>query len=317
MYNDFMKVSIIIPIYNSENYLDKCIGSAVSQTYDDIEIILVNDGSTDGSGNICNAYASKDPRIRLINQKNAGVSSARNRGLDEASGDLITFIDGDDHVESDYVEYLVSLMKKDHSDIVCCQYEAMNKNGSSSRLISGTEECLKEFLASNEISVSVCCKLYKKNLFDGIRMPEGKRFEDNYILYRLIAGSHSVTIGYQKKYNYVPNPSGFINEAYSKTQMDIVDAAMEQREFIVKNYPALTGLANSRVIYAANRCLVKMADSRVYDADSVQRLKPLYKEYGKDFLKGPSGRSAKRFSRIARISPKLAMSFYNSIKRER
>ena len=310
MYNDFMKVSIIIPIYNSENYLDKCIGSAVSQTYDDIEIILVNDGSTDGSGNICNAYASKDPRIRLISQKNAGVSAARNRGLDEASGDLITFIDGDDHVEADYVGYLVNLMEQDHSDMACCQYEVMEKSGSASRLINGTEECLKEFLTSNEISVSVCCKLYRKHLFDGIRMPEGKRFEDNYVLYRLIARAGSVTIGYQKKYNYIPNPSGFINEPYSKTQMDIVDAAMEQKKFIEKNYPALTGLANSRVIYAANRCLVKMADSRVYDADSVQRLKPLYKEYDKDFLKGPSSRSAKRFSRIARISPKLAMRFY-------
>ena len=311
-----MKVSIIIPIYNSENYLEKCIGSVISQTYDDIEIILVNDGSTDNSGNICLAYESKDTRIKLINQKNAGVSAARNAGLDIASGDLITFIDSDDHIENDYVSYLVSLMEQDGSDISCCQYEDI-KQGSDSRLIKGTEECFKEYLTSNVISVSVCCKLYKRSLFDGLRIPEGKRYEDNYILYRLIARCSSITVGYLKKYNYVSNPASFVNEPFSETQMDIVDASLEQRDFIEKNYPSLTGLANSRVIYAANRCLVKMADSNVYDKDFADRIKPLYKKYGSDFLKGPSGKSAKNFCRVARISPKLAMSFYSSFRKER
>ena len=315
MYNYYMKVSIIIPIYNSENYLEKCICSAIGQTYGDLEIILVNDGSTDYSESICRTFEAKDPRIRLISQKNAGVSAARNAGLDEASGDLITFIDSDDYVEADYVEYLVNLMEQDRSDIVCCQYEVMEKIEAGSRLISGTEECLKEFLTSNEISVSVCCKLYRKYVFDGIRMPEGKRFEDNYVLYRLIAKAGSVTIGYLKKYNYISNPTGFINEAYSKTSMDIVEAAIEQRDFIKKNYPSLTRLANSRVIYAVNRCLVKMADTHVYDEECVKRIKPLYKEYANDFLKGPSGRSAKNFCWMARISPKLAMKFYRLLRK--
>ncbi|MBR5181505.1 MAG: glycosyltransferase family 2 protein [Clostridiales bacterium] len=311
-----MKVSIIIPIYNSENYLEKCIGSAVSQTYDDIEIILVNDGSTDNSGNICLAYGSKDNRIKLISKKNAGVSAARNAGLDIATGDLITFIDSDDHIESDYVSYLAALMEQDGSDMSCCQYEDL-KQGSGTKLINGTEECLREYLTSNEISVSVCCKLYKRSLFDGLRIPEGKRYEDNYILYRLIARCSSITVGYLKKYNYVSNPSSFVNEPFSGTQTDIVDASLEQRDFIEKNYPSLTGLANSRVIYAANRCLVKMADSNVYDKDIVNRLKPLYKRFASEFLNGPSSSSAKNFCRIARISPKLAMSFYNLFSKER
>lgn len=317
MYNNSMKVSIIIPIYNSENYLDKCISSAVSQTYGDTEIILVNDGSTDGSENICRTYEAKDSRIRLIDQKNAGVSAARNAGLDIATGELITFIDSDDSIDNDYVEYLVNLMEKDHSDIVCCQYEEPGSHDADSRVINGTEECFKEYLTSNDISVSVCCKLYKRHLFDGVRMPVGKRFEDNYVLYRLIAGCSRITIGYLKKYNYTSNPLSFVNEQYSKTQMDIVNAALEQKGFIEKNYPSLIWLANSRVIYAANRCLVKMADSNVYDEECVNTLKPLYKMYGSDFLRGPSGKSAKSFCRIARISPKLAMRFYNAFKKER
>ena len=317
MYNYSMKVSIIIPIYNSENYLEKCISSAVGQTYGDLEVILVNDGSTDGSENICKTYEANDPRVRLINQKNAGVSAARNTGLDNATGELITFIDSDDHIDNDYVEYLVNLMRQNNSDIVCCQYEETGKHETTYKVLNGTEECFKEYLTSNDISVSVCCKLYKKHLFDNVRMPVGKRFEDNYVLYRLIAGCNSITIGYLKKYNYISNPLSFVNEPYSKTQTDIVDASIEQKEFIEKNYPSLTSLANSRVIYAVNRCLVKMADSHVYDEECVKRFKPLYKEYGSDFLKGPSGKSAKNFCRIARISPKLAMSFYNAFKKVR
>lgn len=305
-----MKVSIIIPIYNSENHLDKCVGSAVRQTYSDIEIILVNDGSTDGSEKLCHSYEEKDPRIKLINQENAGVSAARNAGLDIASGDLITFIDSDDHVESDYVSYLVDLMNKTGSDMTCCQYDDLENAGKEPRLINGTKACLKEYLISNEITVSVCCKLYKKHLFDGLRLPEGKRYEDNYIVYKLISRCNSVTVGYEKKYHYYSNPSGFVNKPFSMTQMDIVDAAIEQKQFIEQYYPELTELANSRIIYAANRCLTKMADSKTYNAECIKRLKPLYKAYGKDFLKGPSGKSAKNFSRIARISPRLAMRIY-------
>ena len=131
-------------------------------------------------------------------------------------------------------------------------------------------------------------------------MPEGKRYEDNYIVYKLISRCNSITVGYAKKYNYYSNPSGFVNEPFSTTQMDIVDAALEQKDFIAQNYPALTELANSRIIYAANRCLTKMADSKSYNSECINILKPLYKEYGKDFLNGPSGRSAKNFSKIAK-----------------
>lgn len=310
-----MKVSIIIPIYNAENHLHKCIGSAISQTYSDIEIILVNDGSTDGSEKICRSYEDKDSRIRLINQANAGVSAARNAGLDVSSGDCIVFIDSDDHVESDYIDYLVDLMDKCGSDMTCCQYDDIENANKEPRLINGPEACLKEYLVSNDITVSVCCKLCKKHLFEGLRMPEGKRYEDNYVVYKLISRCDSVTVGYEKKYHYYSNPSGFVNEPFSMTQMDIVDAALEQKQFIDQTYPALSEYANSRIIYAANRCLTKMADSYSYNSECIEKLKPLYKKYGKAFLNGPSGKSAKNFSRIARISPKLAMRIYRLIHR--
>lgn len=315
MYNYSMKVSIIIPIYNSENYLADCIEYAVSQTYSDIEIILVNDGSTDGSEKICRLYEENDSRVRLINQSNAGVSVARNVGLDASEGDCIVFIDSDDYVEPDYIDYLVELMDKYGSDMTCCQYDDIENANIKPHLINGPESCLKEYLISNEITVSVCCKLYKKSLFDGLLMPEGKRYEDNYIVYKLISRCNSITVGYAKKYNYYSNPSGFVNEPFSTKQMDIVDAALEQKDFIAQNYPALTEYANSRIIYAANRCLTKMADSKTYNSECIRKLKPLYNQYGRDFLKGPSGRSAKNFSKIARINPRLAMCIYRLLNR--
>ena len=308
-----MKVSIIIPIYNSENYLDKCIRSAVGQTYDDVEIILVNDGSTDRTEEICHKYEEEDPRIIFISQKNAGVSVARNTGLDASNGELIAFIDSDDYVESDYIEYLVDIMELNGSDISCCQYEESNRSEETPRKLEGAEECLREYLISNEISVSMCCKLFRKQLFDGIRFPEGKRFEDNYTLYKLIDRCSSVTIGYQTKYHYIDHPESFVHGGYSQEQYDIVDASLQQRVFIEEKHPSLTRLANSRVIYAVNRCLINMADSGVYDDDRIEQVKPLYKSYSKDFLHGPSGKSAKRFCRIARISPKAAIRIYQML----
>ena len=312
-----MKVSIIIPIYNAENHLDKCISSAVSQTYRDLEIILVNDGSTDGSEKICRSFAEKDPRIMLINQENAGVSAARNAGLEACTGDLITFIDSDDHVYEDYVEYMKGLMDRYGSDIVCTGQIKEQDPRDDPVVIDGPEACLIEYLTTNAIYAAVWGKLYKKHVFDGIRFPIGKRFEDNYVLFRLLDRCNSVTLGKLMKYNYVSNSESFVNETFTSSQMDIVDAMSAQREFIKEKYPALLTQANARLVYAANRCLTKMADSKVKSKEYIELVKPIYKAYSKDFLKGPSGRSAKNFCRIARVSPKLAMSFYCAFNKAR
>lgn len=310
-----MKVSIIIPIFNSENHLYECIDSAVRQTYDDIEIILVNDGSTDGSESICCSFADKDPRIVIINQQNSGVSVARNTGIGSASGDLITFIDSDDHVDEDYVGYLVGLLSLNDSEIACCRHYGEEVSDTVPRVITGAEPCLKEYLATNSITATMWGKIYKKQLFDNIRFPEGKRFEDNYVLFKLLDRCNSITIGNLKKYYYRLHSDSFVNEHFTDSQMDIIDAMMLQREFIEQKHPALSKYANARVVYAANRCMIKMADSGIYKSDYIKRLKPLYKKYGNDFLKGSSSRSAKRFSQVARISPKLAIKIYKTLKK--
>ncbi|MCR4689478.1 MAG: glycosyltransferase [Saccharofermentans sp.] len=306
-----MKVSIIIPIFNAESYLNKCLEAACAQTYKDIELILVNDGSTDSSRDICLKYEASDPRIRLIDRDNSGVSAARNKGLDIATGDLISFIDSDDYVEADYIEYMLTLMNETSSSITCVRHEACE--GISTRVIEGPQNILEEYLKSNEIYASVWGKLYKRELFDGIRFPEGKRYEDNYVLYKVLARCGKLSIGSEVKYHYILNPGSFMNKGYAPSQMDIVDAMEAQKQFIDKSFPALTPFANARLVYAANRCLMKMADAKVSDKDCIARLRPIYKEYSKDFLNGSSGRSAKAFVRVARVSPKLAMRVYRLI----
>lgn len=309
-----MKVSIIIPIYNAESHLKRCIGSAVEQTYGDLEIILVNDGSTDTSANICRSFADKDPRIVLIDQKNTGVSAARNKALDIATGDLITFIDSDDHVYEDYVEYMVRLFEQYGSDITCTGQIRDQKAEDEPELIEGTEACLKRYLTTNDIFPAVWGKLYKKEVFDGIRFPVGKRYEDNYILFRLLDRCSSVTIGQILKYCYNNNPESFVNQKFTQSQIDLVDAMTEQREFIAKKYPALTQYANAMLVYGANRCLMRMADSGIYKSVYIPRMKLIYKEYGKDYISGEHAGLAKNFCRIARISPTLAMRFYHAFK---
>ena len=309
-----MKVSIIIPIYNAENHLEKCIESAVKQTYGDLEIILINDGSSDGSGIICRSFADKDSRIVLVEQENAGVSVARNKALDVATGELITFIDSDDHVKEDYVEYMVHLFEQYGSDITCCgQVKNQNANDQP-ELIKGSEACLKRYLTTNDIFPSVWGKLYTKQVFNGVRFPVGRRYEDTYILFRLLDRCSSLTIGQILKYCYNNNPESFVNEDFSQSQMDIVDAMTAQREFIAQKYPQLTQYANAMVIYGANRCLMRMADLGVFSSENITRLKPIYKEYGKDYIKGEHTWFAKNFSRFARISPKLAMRIYRLIR---
>lgn len=189
MNKDMKLVTIIVPIYNVEKYLDQCINSILAQTYKNIEIILVNDGSTDGSLKICKKYAELDNRIRIIDKENGGLSDARNAGLDVAKGEYIGFVDSDDWIAKDMYRRLVCACEMYHTDIAACK---MKKIIGEQEDIPEEESALdyiclsqKETLFAQitldeniEISVSVCCKLFKKELIDSIRFQKGVQYED-------------------------------------------------------------------------------------------------------------------------------------------
>ncbi len=195
-------ISIIVPVYNVEEFIDECIKSLISQTYENIEIILVNDGSTDKSGYICREYESKDNRIKVINQKNGGVSSARNIGLMQATGKYITFVDSDDYVKADYIEVLYSYIKKD-TDIVCCNVPGkqkdycLNKKHEQAEIFSLSgytwgklirKECIKDVF-SNEVCYAEDYIFYIK-LLKNINKMQVIAYEGYY--YRVRPGSLSV-----------------------------------------------------------------------------------------------------------------------------
>lgn len=307
LYNSVMKISVVIPVYNSEQYLAECLDSVVSQSYGDISIILTDDGSSDSSGKICDDYAAKDHRIRVIHTENHGVSEARNTGIAESDGDYLCFIDSDDYVAPDYIEYLLKLITDDKADISVCQRMNSRSKIKENKVLTDNKSCMSAFVKTAEIDSVVWGKLYKKSLFDGISFPAGKRYEDEFTIYKLIAGADRISVGCGSKYYYRKNENSFMNRPFSDKDLELIEAMSEQKAFISQNYPELISPANARMIYAANRCAGKMSASGIYQEDLLSELRALYKAYEKDFLKGKSGFFAKLFSMAAFINLKAAM----------
>ena len=190
-------ISVIIPVYKVEKYLDKCVESVVGQTYSDLEIILVDDGSPDGCSAMCDAWAEKDGRIKVIHKPNGGLSSARNAGLVKASGEYVFFLDSDDTISANCIELLADAVRRDNSDICIANVARIDENGKpikallfdSDMLLSKDdvfEDIAKKGLFAYVIS---CGRLYRRNLFDGISFPEGRLNEDAFVYYRLFGAA--------------------------------------------------------------------------------------------------------------------------------
>ncbi len=302
-----MRISVVIPVYNSEQYLTECLDSVVSQTYSDIDIILVDDGSTDSSGRICDSYAATDSRIRVIHTENRGVSMARNKGISESCCDYLCFIDSDDYATPDYIEYLFKLITEDQADISVCQRINRKNRIKENITLTSNQSCMAAFVKDANIDSVVWGKLYKRSLFDGILFPAGKRYEDEYTIYKLIAKAERISIGCGQKYHYRDNPESFMNRPFSDSDYELIEAMSEQKAFIEQRYPDLVSPANARIIYGVNSCAVKMSASGIYREDLLSEMRTLYKAYEKDFLKGKSSFSAKLFSVLASINLKAAM----------
>ena len=189
------KITVIVPVYNVENYLQKCLDSLLSQTYKNLEIIVVNDGSTDNSGNICQEYAQKDNRIVYIEKENSGQSAARNFGLDRMTGSYVTFVDSDDWVEQDYVEVLYRKLMEYQADIAVANYYSYNESegmyyfhifgDSYYEKVYDNVSIFENLYESSEMKsfalISVWGTLYRADLFSDLRFDKGKLGEDGYL----------------------------------------------------------------------------------------------------------------------------------------
>lgn len=237
------KISVIVSIFNVQNYVEKSIQSICSQTYKNLEILLVDDGSTDNSGKICDNFANKDARIRVIHKKNGGLSSARNEGIKAATGEYIAFVDGDDWIDGDMYEGMMHLIQTYDADIAICNYKEISQKGvmdSSDDKITVFEgrELLKVFIEEDEtyrIQNAAWNKLYKRSLMGDLRFPEGKLFEDIVYTTKLLAGSRRAVYVNKAYYNYIFDRSDSImnSKKVGRLLTDQVPAYKEKGEFLL------------------------------------------------------------------------------------
>jgi len=244
-------ISIVIPIYNVEKYLKHCIDSVLTQTYKNIEIILVNDGSTDESRVICEKYVVSDSRIKLINKRNGGLSDARNAGIAQAKGEYLAFVDSDDYLHELFIEKMHSKIKSDNSDICMCTYHFVNEGEedySAMKSIPDTYDYRMEGLSegvhtsdtvmkhiSNTRLTVLWNKLYRRDLFDNLSFPVGLLHEDEFVLHRIFAKSHNVSVISDKLYFYLQRSSSIIGQPYSARRLGILDAYTDRIDFYINN----------------------------------------------------------------------------------
>ena len=314
-----MIVSLIIPIYKVSDCLPRLLDSVLAQTHKDLEVILIDDGSPDSSGMICDEYAKKDPRFKVIHKENGGVSNARNSGLDVASGDYIAFADGDDYLAEDYIGYLLDLCTGNNADMSCCawtldidgQLKKCSFRKNEPGLYTGNLEAMRAMLTTRLLSSSVWGKMFKRSLFGNVRFPDGSNYyEDDATMYRLVANAGSVAIGGDSKYFYTLRNDSMIHRSFNDNNFKMIEVFEKRCAFIEKNYPELSVYARSDILMAVNHCVIKMCDERLFDHPSIKNLKSYYKRYEKDYLKGISYFPAKMFSVAAFISIRLAMRLY-------
>lgn len=229
-------ISIITPVYNVEKYLEQCIISIQAQTYKNIEIILIDDGSTDNSSVMCDEYAEQDTRIRVCHKVNGGLSSARNKGIEIAVGEYLLFVDSDDYIHPNIIEKMLSVMQQEDVDIVGCQFleveEGCNKiievETSKAEILS-KKQVIEKFCKESDVTIIVSwCKLYKKELFDTLRFQEGKLHEDEFIIHHIIDKIAYMAYLDDKMYYYRQRNTSIMGEQYSLKRLDGLEALEER-----------------------------------------------------------------------------------------
>lgn len=277
-------VSIIVPVYNVEKYLEKCVESLIQQTYKYIEIILVDDGSSDSSGKICDSLSKKDDRIISLHKKNGGLSDARNYGIKHAKGNYLVFVDSDDWIENDTIEESLRRIISDKSDIVVYGFSVDYDNGNHKIKAPYKDECIDKKTALiyinsfQGIDVSACNKMFKKELFDDIEFPYRKLCEDYYVMYKIFDKCNRISTSTSPKYHYFQRTNSISRN--SNVNMDFLYAAEEEVEYFKKHhrdilYSAITGMVFANlVIYN-----MKQARKIKFEKRKIQKEMRKYKKY--------------------------------------
>ncbi|MFC4710612.1 glycosyltransferase family 2 protein [Enterococcus eurekensis] len=250
-----MKISVVVPVYNVQEYLVKCLESIVNQTYSELEIILINDGSTDDSGRICDDYAAMDKRIKVIHQENGGLSAARNTGIKIATSEWITFIDSDDYVAEDYIEYLICLALNNDADVSIGTYTYVTKSkeidkGTGEVSIMDNKTAIRRMLLDQGFDMGAWAKMYKTTFFDDNLYPVGKLYEDSFTTYRVVSKAQKVAFGSKSIYYYINREDSIVNRVFNERKLELIEMNKLNENFIRENFPSLLGEAKRRVLWS-------------------------------------------------------------------
>lgn len=322
-------ISIVVPIYNVSKYLIECLDSLKSQSYSNIEVLLINDGSTDNSEQLCLDYLKFDNRFKYYFKENGGLSDARNYGIVRASGQYIMFIDSDDIVHRSYVETLYNMMLYHNSDIAMCGYQRFFKNEDIENPLGNTsfvcskEKVLEKILyqnCQNVFSVSAACKLYRTSIFNEIRFPVGKYNEDMYIIFDVINNSQTVSVIDRNLYYYRINPSSITQEKFSKKRMDAIEASKILLEKCETSIPILANGAICMIYSRAVELLTiaKFSTNKNEFVNEKNELISIIKKYRNNVLFDNKCRKKARMSAVlSYINIDLILYILNFIRNQR
>lgn len=240
-------ISVIIPVYKAEPFLNHCIQSVADQTYQNLEIILVDDGSPDNSGTICDIWAAKDSRIKVIHQENTGGAQARNAALDAAAGDLIAFVDSDDYIAPDMYTHLVSLLKQG-ADIAECGHVNVTDDAVIFEKHSLTaqkytaEEAMRLHIQDIAFRQLIWNKLYRREIIGGIRFPKGKKIDDEFFTYQVLGNAQTLIRSDKICYAYRQQSDSVMHSMGAAGRLQAIEAKVQRENYIEHHFPALTAL---------------------------------------------------------------------------
>lgn len=294
------KISVIVPVYNSIDCLEKCVKSVCTQTYEKLEILLIDDGSTDGTGELCERLAAQDSRIHTYHKKNGGASTARNMGIQVATGDYLGFVDSDDYIEPDMYELMMAAMKKGQTTVVQVSRDEVEEDGRhlpdvcvppEKERFCGSEEFLRELLLHRG-DCSFCTKLLKRELFEGHSFPEGVLNEDFGLLVELLQEIEGITILPKQCYHVVCRAGSTTRsrtqDSFSRVFLDIVENADKMQELVDEKYPSLHVCAVRFNLYQRLEYLLHVPLSQMTGSNTFyRRVKGYLRRHVGDTLRNP------------------------------
>lgn len=240
-------ISVIVPVYKTEQYLNKCISSITNQTYKNLEIILVDDGSPDRSGEICDIWAVKDSRIKVIHKRNNGGGAARNVALDIAQGQLIAFVDSDDYIAPDMYAHLYKLLEQG-ADIAECSYQnawdddVIFENTAWHQYLYNTDTAMALHIQDRAFRQLIWNKLYRQVIIGDIRFPEGKKIDDEFFTYRVLGNARKLIQSDKICYAYRQQKDSVMHSMSSTARLQAVEAKVQRQAYVERKFPALTAL---------------------------------------------------------------------------